>query len=374
MTNRQNRILLCANDSSFINSFLLDVCRELLDRGHHIHVSCRNPESLNIRDQRISTSNYPFPTSLNPFLLPKLIKLAFLHRATVSNLQPHIIYVHTPIAAHIIRFIHPILFPFSRIQIVYHVHGFRFYPLLFSVHSICLYLQELLLSRFTHRYIVMNQFDFHFARFFSHQSKSSFTLIPGVGVYLPRFINSQPSVLPSPHSSQAISICVLARYLPTKGYNELLAFAKLCEPYNIQFHCYGSGNPRPFQDAASSLKLSNIFFHPHTSHIPELLQSAHFLLLFSHREGLCISIQEALASSTPVICSSVRGCIDLIDDTSNGFLITDTTTASFTNLLHRILSLTPIEYSAMCLRARESAVLQSDSLLLSKRIADAVTS
>lgn len=54
--------------------------------------------------------------------------------------------------------------------------------------------------------------------------------------------------------------------------------------------------------------------------IPELLQEVDIYLLPSFREGLNVSLMEAMASGLPCICSDIRGNSDLILEGKGGFL------------------------------------------------------
>lgn len=54
--------------------------------------------------------------------------------------------------------------------------------------------------------------------------------------------------------------------------------------------------------------------------IPELFQKVDVYLLPSFREGLNVSLMEAMASGLPCICSDIRGNRDLIIEGQGGFL------------------------------------------------------
>ena len=48
--------------------------------------------------------------------------------------------------------------------------------------------------------------------------------------------------------------------------------------------------------------------------IPELLCAADVFVFPSYREGLPVSVMEAMASQLPIVCSNIRGNIDLVDE------------------------------------------------------------
>ena len=57
------------------------------------------------------------------------------------------------------------------------------------------------------------------------------------------------------------------------------------------------------------------------SDIPDILAKADVYISTSHREGLPLSILEAMAAELPVIATNVGGCSDIVRD--NGVLIED---------------------------------------------------
>ncbi len=54
--------------------------------------------------------------------------------------------------------------------------------------------------------------------------------------------------------------------------------------------------------------------------IPNILHAADLFIFPSYHEGLPVSLMEAMASGLPVICSKIRGNVDLIQEGRNGFL------------------------------------------------------
>jgi glycosyltransferase EpsD len=54
--------------------------------------------------------------------------------------------------------------------------------------------------------------------------------------------------------------------------------------------------------------------------IEKLLKNADVFVFPSYREGLPVSLMEAMASGIPMVASKVRGNVDLIEDGVNGFL------------------------------------------------------
>ena len=65
----------------------------------------------------------------------------------------------------------------------------------------------------------------------------------------------------------------------------------------------------------------HILFAGERSDVPDILATADVYISTSHREGLPLSILEAMAAELPVIATNVGGCSDIVRD--NGLLIRD---------------------------------------------------
>ena len=63
--------------------------------------------------------------------------------------------------------------------------------------------------------------------------------------------------------------------------------------------------------------------------IDELLSIADIFCFPSFREGLPVSVMEAMAAGVPVVASDIRGNVDLIDSCSGGFLCSPKNPNSF---------------------------------------------
>jgi len=58
----------------------------------------------------------------------------------------------------------------------------------------------------------------------------------------------------------------------------------------------------------------------------------------SFREGLPVSVMEAIACGLPCVASRIRGNVDLIEDGVNGFLCNPSSEGDFASALEKILN------------------------------------
>lgn len=65
----------------------------------------------------------------------------------------------------------------------------------------------------------------------------------------------------------------------------------------------------------------NIQFAGFRSDVHEILQCADCFVLSSFREGLSVALMEAMTEGLPVVCSRIRGNVDLIEEGVGGYLM-----------------------------------------------------
>jgi len=74
------------------------------------------------------------------------------------------------------------------------------------------------------------------------------------------------------------------------------------------------------QQAISQGFKDNVILAGYRSDIPDVLNAADIFVFPSFHEGMPVSVLEAMACSLPVICSKIRGNVDIIKEGDNGYL------------------------------------------------------
>ncbi len=85
----------------------------------------------------------------------------------------------------------------------------------------------------------------------------------------------------------------------------------------------GDGTQRPAIEAAARGLQVRLLGDVDRSEIPDLLNAAEAVVLFSEREGLPMIALEALACGTPVITTAVGGLAGLIRDGETGYFVSN---------------------------------------------------
>lgn len=116
------------------------------------------------------------------------------------------------------------------------------------------------------------------------------------------------------------------------------AIARLKNPH-IKCVICGIGNLKDdLQNTIDALGLSdNITLAGYRTDVPQLLHAADVLAFPSFHEGLPVSVMEAMSAGIPVICSRIRGNVDLIEDGNGGYLCTPSSSEEFAEKISQLI-------------------------------------
>ena len=123
----------------------------------------------------------------------------------------------------------------------------------------------------------------------------------------------------------------VSRIVEEKGINEFLkAAVQISKEYkNISFLLIGSKLKSDPNDGieieinkAKSILQNRLHILGHRDDIPNLLSIMDVFCLLSWREGLPVSVIEAMMLSRPIIATNIRGNRELVKDHENGLLVT----------------------------------------------------
>ena len=230
-----------------------------------------------------------------------------------------IIHCHTPIAAACTR----IACRRTRkkgTKVVYTAHGFHFFKGSPLKNWLIYYPVEWVCSWMTDVLVCITQEDFDRARKRLHARRVEY--VPGVGVDLSRFEDIDGARVRNelglaPDDMLLLSIGELNR---NKNHQVVVrALAQL--PANVHYAVAGRGDQGDALVALAKELGVGDRYHMlgFRDDVPELMAAADAYVLPSMREGLNVSLMEAMASGLPCAVSKIRGNVDLIDDDSARF-------------------------------------------------------
>jgi glycosyltransferase EpsD len=104
--------------------------------------------------------------------------------------------------------------------------------------------------------------------------------------------------------------------------------------------------------------------------VPDFYRMADAFVFPSFREGLSVSVMEAMAAGLPVLCSAIRGNTDMIEDGVNGFLSEPGDQASLEAVYRRIASMTTQERNKIGQAAIDTAIHFSEKEVADRYLSD----
>ena len=156
----------------------------------------------------------------------------------------------------------------------------------------------------------------------------------------------------------------IGRLLADKGIREYLTAAKSLEDLkNAEFHIVGGPYP---QNPASISELEwlnsyigkNVKWHDVQLDVRPFLAAADVMVLPSYREGLPMSVLEAMAMGKPIITTDVPGCRETVQEGKNGFLVPVKDSRALASVMSTLYNMPEKERMLMGERSREKAITE----------------
>lgn len=331
------KILIVASTMGHIASFYQPYLDYLSKKDYIINVAGKdNLNSRNLSIQKVhkkfNIDFYRFPFNF------KNIRAFFQIKKTIDNENYDLVHCNTPVAAIITR----IAFLFTRnlkTKIIYTVHGFHFYKGSLKIYWILYYPLEKFLSRFTDTIIAINQEDFMLAK---TKFKTNIVYLPGVGIKEPQEFKDKNYLKIKYNLSNQTKILLSVGELNKNKNHEVIirSLSKLRNNENISYIICGIGKKKKYlTKLISKLNLDDkVFMFGFIKPIDEIFYLSDIFIHSSYREGLPVSLMQAMSYGLPVIASNIRGNKDLIDHGHNGLLFNPNDEHNLAELLNTLVS------------------------------------
>ncbi|MGZ8191849.1 MAG: glycosyltransferase family 4 protein [Methylococcaceae bacterium] len=323
--NRQ-KILLFANTDWYLFNFRLSLAKKLKNEGWDVVLISPSGEF----GQKLLESGFkwiPFDfsnRSTNPFSeFAVILRLIRLYRKERPHLAHHFTIkcvLYGGIAA---RFTHgtSVVNAVTGLGHIFTDSGIKAQLL----RPVVGFLYRKTLNRKNTRVIFQNDDDrLHFTNT-KLVDKSLTHLIRGSGVNCDIF---NPKHLGDVADNKVVSVLFASRLLREKGIYELLAAAKILNTGEIavEFLIAGDlypGNPSSLTESELEdiKKLDGVTYLGHVHDMHALLAKSDIVVLPSYREGTPRILIEAAAMEKPIVCTDIAGCLGLVQEGVNGFLV-----------------------------------------------------
>lgn len=318
------KALVITSVASMVDQFLMPSVKLLQEMGYNVRVACNFINGNTCGDEKISQ----LKEKLSEWGV-RFVQIDF--DRNVMNIQANalaykqvkklfssdvydIIHCHSPIGGLITRMA-------ARktrkkgTRVVYTAHGFHFYKGAPLKNWMLYYPVEKICARFTDVLITINQEDYALAR--NKMRAKQVEYVPGVGIDLTKF--GQAAVDKSAKRKElgipeeATLLLSVGELNENKNHETVIRAIKDMDVYYV---IAGKGDLQEhLQSIIDELGMTErVKLLGFRRDVAELYQAADIYVLPSIREGLNVSIMEAMASGLPVVCGQIRGNTDLIDE------------------------------------------------------------
>ncbi|MGN8833446.1 glycosyltransferase family 4 protein [Selenomonas montiformis] len=335
------RALFVTTTASMIDQFNRGNIATLKKLGYEVHVACNlnagntTSDALThkfVEDMRaIGVQVFDYPFTRAPFAYGKNLRMSLKLRKQIKKYRYKIIHCHTPVGGVVARLAAAFVVGKWGGRVIYTAHGFHFYHGAPLRNWLLFYPIEREMSWLTDTLITINSEDYSLVKNDFHARQIVY--VPGVGVNTDVFSDEGLSLqlkqklrqqkLPAECSLEKTVLLSVGELNNNKNHIVVIeALGRLKNP-DIQYYIAGIGENQEFlEKRIHELGLEQqVFLLGYRDDINELMRLSDVFVLPSKREGLNVSLMEAMASGLPCIVSNIRGNRDLIKKNMGGYLV-----------------------------------------------------
>lgn len=331
--------ILYVTTVSMTMGFFPEHVKMLLNEGHSVEIATNCEQPVPAVYNTLGCKVYDIPFSRSPFSKDNLKAYKML-KQLVETEHYDIVHTHTPNASMIARLACRKVRK-QGTRVFYTAHGFHFFKGAPLKNWLMYYSVEKFCARYTDVLITINKEDYELAKKKIHAKKVCY--VPGVGIDLERIRSVQADRNEMRKSMGVPEDCILLLSIGELNVNKnhqvvLKALAKL-DNKNVHYAIAGVGDQKDnLLNLAKELGIENQFhLLGYRTDALKLYRGADVFVFPSFREGLSVSMMEAMASGLPIVCSKIRGNVDLVENGKGGFLFTPTDEVALTDGLRKMI-------------------------------------
>lgn len=352
MNKEIKRVLFISTVANNIYNFSTNLIDILQNDGYEIHIasnfehitSVNNKKAEEIKayfiEKNIILHQIDFSRNvLNPHNITSIVKCISI----CKNYKFDFIHCHTPmggVAGRLAAY-------FSKTKVIYTAHGFHFFKGSSKFSWLVYYPIEYILSKITDILVTVNKEDYNLA--LKKMRAKYIVCIPGVGIPTSLITkissNNDNKLLLNEYKTKIDDKIILSVGELNKNKNHELIIRSMVDIDNYVYVIAGYGVLNEYLiNLVEKLKLNTrVHFLGYRDNIVELCSACDVFVFPSHREGLPISLLQAMACKKVCIVSNIRGNNELIIDKK--YLFNPNCVNEFKECLSNYDNLTDIERS-----------------------------
>ena len=322
------KVLMLASVPSMIGSFNMNNILILKDMGYEVHVACNFKDTSIWTKERtkglikelkqVNVLCHQIEFSRSPSDIKKTVNSYYALDRLIGRNDYSFVHCHTPLVSAMAR----VICHKHGIKVIYTAHGFHFYKGAPIKNWLLFYPIEWICSWWTDVLITINKEDYKRAKRRLHAKKT--TYVPGVGIDTDKFASNKNGRERIREElglkDEQTMILSVGELNDNKNHISVIRAIKNTDYVYV---IVGRGDKK--RDLEKAAKENNVDLRllGYREDVADIYNAADVYVLPSKREGLNVSLMEAMASGLPVACSRIRGNVDLIESEECLFNPTD---------------------------------------------------
>ena len=364
-TRTMKKALMHAHTAYMVTQFNIDNIKILQDLGYTVDVACcwadddsaLSPEAMKARRKMLDDLGCRVIETAS---LRKIFNISELSKAykqlkhEVETNRYEIVHTQSPIGGVICRLACRKARKLYGTKVIYAAHGFHFFKGAPLKNWLVFYNVEKYCSKFTDLLITINQEDYKNVQKFKAKEV---VYVPGAGVDTNKFVAS-PDGRERIRKELGIDdettvLLSVGELIPRKNHVEVLEALKQMKDagkdYKIKYLIAGRGKiAKELQDKINELGLQEqVQMLGFRSDVADVFAASDIYVFPSHQEGLPVALMEAMSVGMPVVCSRIRGNVDLIEEGVGGYLFDSKDASTLVTALDRMMAKAEIDRRAM---------------------------
>ena len=322
----KKKALIVASVASMIQQFNMNNIDLLLKNGFTVDVACNCKDGNTISNEKVQEMidelenkgvkvyHIPIPRKVKDI---KGIKNSIhLIKIMCRKNNYDLMHCHSPIGSVVAR----IAAKGKVNRVIYTAHGFHFYKGAPIINWLVYFPVEYMMSFITDVLITINKEDYVFAQRYMHAKKVEY--VPGIGIDTKKFaLNNIDKIKKRKElglNEDDIMILSVGELNDNKNHKIVIEALSKIDDDNLYYCIAGKGDKgRELKLLAEKLDV-NLELLGYRTDISELLYVTDIFAFPSIREGLSVALMEAMACGNAIVCSNIRGNVDLISNGVNG--------------------------------------------------------
>lgn len=297
-------------------NFFKNFIKSLIDNGNTVDIAT-NEKGSKVADcyREWGCTVHPISCTRSPLNKGSIRAIGEI-RDIVKDGGYEIVHCHTPVAAMCARLACRKLRK-DGVKVVYTAHGFHFYKGAPKKNWLLYYPIEKICSEYTDVLVTINQEDYAFAK--KKMKSKRVEYVPGVGIDLEKFsrtdVNRYEKRKELGIPENATLLISVGELNKNKNHETVIRAVAELKNENIYYIIAGKGGLEGYLNGLiEEVGLTDrVKLLGYRNDIKELCAISDVFVFPSFREGLSVSVMEAMATGLPVVCSKIRGNTDLID-------------------------------------------------------------